>query len=498
MSTDRETTRIVRAWLEEGVTALPDRVLDAVLDQVPATPQRRAWRPARMVRLVDTTRQRHALRAPRRYTPLNGLLKWAVAAVVVAVVGGLAFVVLQPKAPPAVGGPVAASPSAAPASVAAPSASSTSVATPATTAVGNAVAVSVGGRHTCAITREGGVKCWGHNFEGALGDGSNVDSSLPVDVLGLTSRVTMIAAGLLHTCALSSTGSVMCWGTNLRGQLGNGTVTNSSTAVAVVGMPDGVTSISAGAGWTCALTKAGGVKCWGRGLEGELGDGSHTPSSPPVDVIGLASGVTAISAGGLQTCALMVAGTVKCWGGNKFGGLGDGSTTDSAKPVEVTGLTNVIAIASGDAHVCALTSTGGVRCWGGNRDGELGDGSTTQSAIPVDVAGLASGVVAIATGATDDLNGGSAHSCALLVSGGVKCWGFNQQGQLGNGEKTKSSAPVDVLGLAGGVTAISAASNQSCALLTGGGLLCWGGNRDGELGNGTKTNSSVPVDVKGL
>ena len=486
MSTDRETTRIVRAWLEEGAMALPDRVLDAVLDQIPATPQRRSWWPARAVGAIDRTNQAHALRVPRRYTQLNGLGKWAVAAVMVAMVGGLAFVVLQPRAVPNVAAPVA--PTSAP-KTAAPSGAGLPS--------GKATAVDAGSLFTCAIPSSNGVKCWGYNRVGQLGNGTIIESKTPVDVLGLSGGVSAIAAGAFHTCALTPSGGVRCWGWNSFGQLGDGTITQSSAAVDVVGLTGSATALAIGTTWSCALTSAGGVACWGSNGSGELGNGNTDTASTPVDVTGLASGVTAIAAGGSHTCALTNAGGVKCWGNNEHGQLGGGSTIDSATPVDVQGLTSgVSAIAAGGSNTCALTNAGGVKCWGNNGRGQLGNASGTSSSTPVDIGGLTNGVTAIAAG-TSGLAGVASHICALMSAGELKCWGANNRGQLGNGTTTNSSSPVDVSGLSG-VIGITLGEDHSCALVTGGGVVCWGSNTNGRLGDGTTTDSSTPVAVQGL
>jgi len=339
-------------------------------------------------------------------------------------------------------------------------------------------AIAAGGDHTCALTSGGGVKCWGANQYGQLGNGTTTQTAVPVavDVSGLASGVTAISAGGVHTCALTSGGGVKCWGANY-----------GSVPVDVAGLASGVAAIAAGYEHTCAVTSGGGVKCWGANYQAQLGNGTTTDSLTPVDVSGFASGVSAIAAGSSHTCALTSGGGVKCWGYNGSGQTGDLSTSLSSVPVDVPGLTRgVTAIAAGFAHTCALTSGGGVKCWGSNYVGELGIGTTTGSSVPVDVSGLARGVSAIAA---------SRHTCALTSGGGVECWGDNYHGQLGNGTTTNSSVPVDVSGLASGDSAIAAGEWHTCALTSGGGVKCWGDNYFGQLGIGAPCDSSVPVDV---
>jgi alpha-tubulin suppressor-like RCC1 family protein len=236
----------------------------------------------------------------------------------------------------------------------------------------------------------------------------------------------------------------------------------------------------------------GAVKCWGDNTSGQLGDGTTTQRTTPVDV-GLGGSASILSVKGSHACVLMTSGTVKCWGLNDTGQLGNGSTTNSSTPLPVQALPNgVNAIDAGGNSTCALVSGGSAMCWGANGQGQLGDGTTTNRSIPVKVAGL-SGLAAIASG-------GYLHTCALTSGGGVKCWGYNISGQLGNGTTSAgSSKPVDVKGLASGVQAIATQGAQySCALLVSGGISCWGANSVGQLGNGTTTDSSVPVEVVGF
>jgi alpha-tubulin suppressor-like RCC1 family protein/phosphodiesterase/alkaline phosphatase D-like protein len=314
-------------------------------------------------------------------------------------------------------------------------------------------AIAAGSSHTCAITSGGAVMCWGDNTDGRLGNNSTTRSLIPVPVTGMASGATGIAAGGIHTCALISGGAVQCWGGNSGGELGNNSTTRSLTPVPVTGLSSSVIAITAGVEHTCALTSGGGVQCWGWNAIGQLGNNSTTASSIPVAVNGLGSGVTAIAAGRNNTCAITSGGAVQCWGYNRQGQLGNNSTTDSLIPVPVNGLgAGVTAITVGGIHTCALNSGGAVQCWGANDLGELGNNSTTGSLIPVPATGMASGVTAIAAG--------SWHTCALNSGGAVQCWGANSYGQLGNGLLGLSLTPASVV-LPGTTTILAADSNPS-------------------------------------
>ena len=345
--------------------------------------------------------------------------------------------------------------------------------------------IAAGNLHTCALTNIGAVKCWGGNTLGQLGDGSTVDSATPVDVTGLSSNVRSLAAAVYGTCALTGAGAVKCWGNNAQGELGDGTVNDSATPVDVAGIASGALGLAAGDFHACAVTAVGGVKCWGINESGQLGDGTTANSPTPVDVVGLSAGVQAIAAADSYTCAVTATGGVKCWGGVPAG------ATSSLTPVDVPGLTSgVRSIAGTGNHVCALMTAGGVKCWGGDGNvGLLGNGTTSGSATPVDVSGLTSGVAAIAARSS------SRHTCALTNTGGVKCWGANTVGQLGDGTTVNPLTPVDVFGLSSGVAAITTGSLHTCALMIAGSLKCWGSNASGQLGNGTQDDSLTPVDA---
>ena len=346
--------------------------------------------------------------------------------------------------------------------------------------------VSAGRAHTCALTTGGGTKCWGYNYSGQLGDGTQNDRSAAVDVSGLTSGVVEITVALEHSCVLTTGGGAKCWGSNSSGQLGDGTTAGRLTPVSVTGLASGVTAISADGFHTCALTTSGGAKCWGYNSYGQLGDGTVTNRPAPVDVVGLSSGVSAVSTGLAHACALMTGGGVKCWGDNGSGQLGDGTGTSRMTPVAVVGLTSgVSAISAGGYHTCALTTAGEVKCWGAG--GYVGDGTTTTRSTPVGVVGGVSAVSA-----------GEGHTCAVLTSGGAKCWGSNAYFKLGDGTSTTRLTPTDVVALGSGVTSVSAGGSHTCATIAGGGLKCWGRNYDGQLGDGYwGPTRREPVEVIG-
>lgn len=346
----------------------------------------------------------------------------------------------------------------------------------------------VGSEHTCVATKSGGIRCWGANFSGQLGDGTNVSRNSPASVSGLTGGVSAIAAGSEHTCAVTE-GGVQCWGANASGQLGDGTSASRNTPVNVPGLSEGVSAIAAGNEHTCAVV-AGRVKCWGSNASGQLGDGTFANRNMPVSISGLPDAVTAISAGAVHTCALTSAGAVWCWGGNFSGQLGDTTNVNRNTPMYASGLSRGIAdVAAGAEHTCALTTNGTVKCWGANFSGQLGDGTNINRSVPVNVSGLA--------GVASDIAAGSEHTCAV-VGAGVKCWGANLSGQLGDGTYTNRTTPADVSGLLAAVIAIAAGSEHTCAFTPDGTIACWGANFAGQLGDGTNVKRNTPLGVTGL
>ena len=302
-------------------------------------------------------------------------------------------------------------------------------------------------RHTVYLRSDGTVWAWGNNSNGQLGNRTTTDSHIPVQVSGL-SGMTAIAAGNNFTVALKNDGTVWAWGSNSNGQLGNGATTDSHIPVLVSGTSglSNVIAVAAGNNHAVALTNfanGGAVWAWGSNSNGQLGNGSNGPgtdSSIPVHVGQLAN-IIAIAAGNAFTLALRndaLNTSVWAWGINNIGQLGDGGTTDVNTPVEVSGMkgTGAIGIAAGYDHSVVMKTDGTVWAWGGNGNGQLGNGTTTGSLTPVQVSGI-SGVEAVAAGYFD--------SVALKIDNTVWTWGNNSNGQLGNGTTTDSNIPVQAL-----------------------------------------------------
>jgi alpha-tubulin suppressor-like RCC1 family protein len=353
----------------------------------------------------------------------------------------------------------------------------------------NAVAIAAGSGHTCAVLGTGSIVCWGLNGNGQLGNGTTTSSTRPVAVAAVATGATAVSAGNEHTCAIVA-GKLECWGANGNGELGVAASTIDETPV-MLGVD--ATAVACGDAFTCAILPGGSVDCWGFGLFGTLGNGGAglvVVQSTPTPVSNL-TGATALAVGNQHGCALSPAG-LECWGSDGFGQLADGFPSQYGSPAPVPGVAGATAIAGGlGQHACAITSDGGVECWGLNSNGQLGTGAVSgSSSTPVPVANLAGPATKVVVG--------SAHTCALLAGGSVQCWGYGLDGQPGNGTTpTSQLTPVTVAGIANAVD-LAAGSEFSCAVLQGGTVECWGENSDGALGNGTNVTSSVPVPVVGL
>ncbi len=356
-------------------------------------------------------------------------------------------------------------------------------------------ASSSGENHACAIAA-GVAYCWGSNASGQLGNGTAADSPTPTAVVGLPSPVTAIAAGQSHSCAVAgATSDVYCWGSNSDAQLGPlaspdlcGTPANApcaktaqkSTPTASPNNTSNATAVAVGWYHTCAVV-SGSVKCWGQQGGGRLGNGGTgftTVAAGAATVVASTAGTAVVTASSNWSCALS-GSVVRCWGGNGAGQLGDGTQNDSPTAVAVSPALNAVGLAAGDVHACAVTSTGGMACWGSNPFGQLGNNTTNSSSSPVAVTGIASGIPTTGTGR---IAAGANHTCAV-VSGALKCWGLNSFQQSDTVPTSPVLTPPVVARIASNVTAVSAGGYHSCALV-GTTLQCFGRNASGQLGTG--------------
>ncbi|KAF8058356.1 UVR8 [Scenedesmus sp. PABB004] len=395
----------------------------------------------------------------------------------------------------------------------------------------NVAQIAAGQYHTCATLANGTAACWGWNAYGQLGDGTSGTNRLsPMAVANLTG-VTLITAGSQSTCVLAS-GEVACFGVNSYGQLGVGVNAGNANAnrtpLMVPGL-NGTAGITAGDVHTCAWWTGGAAVCFGSNAYGQLGRGTVNATANPTPEAGGASdqgggtmgggftwsggapltGVASITAGGYHACATLVNGTAVFWGSNAVGQLGDGSATlFRPAPVPVTWpggapLTGVASIAAGFLHTCARLDNGTAACWGNNDVyGQLGDGTRISKYNPVAVTQSLGG--APLTGVAE-LVAGSYHTCARLVNGTAACWGYNGNGQRGDGTggpNNDSPVPVPVTWPGGapltGVASIIAGWYHTCARLVNGTAACWGENLNGQLGDSSAGDQLNPVAVSNL
>jgi len=367
-----------------------------------------------------------------------------------------------------------------------PSASGDDAATGDTIAVDGALQtvacarLALGSDHSCAL-RDGQVYCWGSSAFGVRGGGSTTTA------VGLPTPTVHLASGKYTTCAVAMDGSVRCWGYNDSGQLGiNVLGGQSTTPVVVMGMA-GAVQVGTGRSHACARRANGTVRCWGSNSEGQLGDGSTTTQlTAATDVMNL-TGAVDLALTSSHVCAHDAAGNAVCWGSNTYGQLGDGSTTDRSSPIPapVSGVTWIgTASFSADiagGHSCAIVN-GEVKCWGDNAVGQLGNGSTTDATSPVTATGITDAVQVVM---------GRWHVCARHATGHVSCWGRNLDGEVGDGTQNVRSSPFDV-GLAD-VVEIGAGGFHTCAITKSKELYCWGLNSSTQLGIATGARYLTPT-----
>jgi alpha-tubulin suppressor-like RCC1 family protein len=362
------------------------------------------------------------------------------------------------------------------------------------------ITLALGAVHGCARLPVGTVRCWGDNGAGQLGLGVAFDagayeirSVVPRPVVGIDDAIA-IGAGLTHSCVVHRTHRISCWGNNFFGQLGTSptALERSEKPLAVAGVDDAI-AVAGGVSFTCAIRSDKSVVCWGANYSGQLGDGmaADRPKPEPVKNLG---NVVDISLGFDHGCAAHVDGTVSCWGGNTFGQLGNGGTAPQPIADKVKGLADVVRIASTESFVCALQRGGAVQCWGKNDRGQLGTGtaSATPRTSPKPVPSLTE---------ARSVSVGEDHACAVTKGGAVVCWGRADEGQVGTGvvvaQNTSFAAPVPVAGVKP-ARAVWTGGRRSCSITDDDHAFCWGLNDDGQLGNGSTDRAYAAVPVKNL
>lgn len=349
--------------------------------------------------------------------------------------------------------------------------------------------IAPGWVHSCALSKQGGIFCWGNNTFGQLGNGSQKDNATPLEVSyrPLAKGAISVAVSGGASCAVNRAGGIYCWGINDSGELGDGTTKMRLTPDLVKGIAAPAVKVAMGLKHACALLATGEVQCWGANTYRQLGAGSSADVELHAhDVVDVEGPFVDISAGAYHSCALTKAGAVRCWG------------KDFAKPTldellntqyPVSGLeTGVLSLASGPGHACVVSTKKKARCWGDNREGQLGDGNTTSRATPSTAKTGMSEIVAVTAG--------GAHSCALTAAGSVWCWGNNQHGQQGNSRFSLKHSPTRVPNMPDQVSAVTAGGTHVCVLTQAGEVFCWGGNKYGQLGDGSKETRLTPVIVK--
>lgn len=346
-----------------------------------------------------------------------------------------------------------------------------------------ATALASGVYHSCAAAGEAGLFCWGNNDEGQLGTGKFAPSPLAVEIEG-SGGFYELGAGFLTTCGLAFEGTAFCWGDNAYGSLGSGPSPARSAVPVPVVTEVGFSALTVGGLHACGLSIGGTAYCWGFNGFGQLGDGTTTDRSTPVPVAVDASFET-ISAGYLHTCGITTGGQTLCWGLNEFSQLGDGGTEDRSFPGPIGGQRRFTNISAGGLHTCALTESGEAFCWGFNDYGQLGNGTTQPVPQPLSVGELRFGQIST----------GGLHTCAITFDSSAHCWGYNRSGALGDDTLEDRLVPAQVTG---GLDfeRISAGLHHTCgAVLEQGRVVCWGYNRFGQLGDGSRTDRAEPADV---
>lgn len=362
---------------------------------------------------------------------------------------------------------------------------------------------SAGDHHTCGITVDGTLLCWGFNLFGQVGDGTNLNRQIPTQIGG-TLRFNTVSAGGSHTCALTQDGTAYCWGTNTSGQLGLGSVEDDRTVPTSVNTELRFTAIAAGQSHSCAIDTEGYAYCWGNGMLGEVGgeltdDCGYSCAPSPVKVE-TDLRFKQLSSGRQHTCGVARNGGLYCWGSNEYGRLG-AATTElcenygvdfkpcSPIPIPISAGGSWTEVSAGGTHTCGITGNGTGHCWGLGISGLLGDGTD------LGVSGYRTDAQMVASESKfANVSAGRNHTCAASRGSQILCWGT---GDLGDGSGQDSPIPVPVASTVR-FTMAAVGTKHSCGVSSEGIMYCWGSNQYGQLGDGSNSFGwPTPVAVRG-
>lgn len=349
------------------------------------------------------------------------------------------------------------------------------------------LSLSTGGAHSCAVLSTWLAKCWWRNNKWQLWDWTIIDKITPVDVDGLSAWVLGVSLWKYNSCALISTWWIKCWWWNLYWQLWDWTIVDKLTPVDVNGLTIWVNNLSSWEFHTCAILNTWWIKCWGYNHSGQLWDWTIIDKPAPVDVNDLTAWVLKISLWDSHTCALLETGWVDCWGNNNSWQLWDSTTIGKLTPTQVNWLTWVSDVALWWSHTCALLETWWLECWWSNNYWQLGDNTKTYKKIPTEVNWLTTWI--------SDVVLWWRHTCSLLETWWLMCWWNNSYWQLWNWTTTDEVIPVDVSDLTSWVSFIALWTNHTCAILDTWWIKCWGYNNYWQLWDWTIVNQSIPVDT---
>lgn len=362
--------------------------------------------------------------------------------------------------------------------------------------------LALGATHTCVINSDAEVLCWGDNEWGQLGDGTTESNLIPTLLSGLGSGAIAIASEELYTCALTNDGKVFCWGGNEMGDITYPPLDSRLTPTPIGGLPTNIVDLAVGRAHACALDADGSIICWGKNDKGQLGDGTTTDSTVPMHVVDAPDNIISIDAGYANTCALTSDGNVYCWGDNKLGQIGDGTLEPRLTPTLATRLPgNIAAITVQQDHSCALSENGAVYCWGLSLFGEAEEINTNDDPKVSPVEGLPKDIIAITAGGT--------HNCALTGGDNIYCWGNNMMNQLGDStdlvsqldvasdewKESIKKPPVQVINLPYDIVLVAAGLAHTCALTESEEIFCWGWNAGRQLGDRTTMTRPTPTRV---